>query len=320
VCGGGIAGLVAALCLEREGFACAVYEAHDERRATTSAINLAPSGVRVLAALGVADSIAARSATMRYMRMLASDGSVRAELAVAGREQYGYDARAMTRRVLHDALIGVARQRRIPLHFGARLVSVRQSACHVEARFDDGRAMVRGAMLIGADGIHSAVRASILPGGATMSDGSARYYGCGALVPLRCLSDDERRLLRLGEGGMNLASNDDGSFAGFIAIGAPDDDREEKFLFWTHIALDDGVELDTRDMTQVKQFLRARHAAWFAPVRKVIELLDTDDVEAMCASVSSLPPIERWSCERVQTIFVTSSLVKNTKKIGCVDW
>jgi len=60
------------------------------------------------------------------------------------------------RAALHGALlVGLDG---VPVHFGARCVGLAQDAAGVRVQFADGRT-ARGAVLIGADGLHSAVRA-----------------------------------------------------------------------------------------------------------------------------------------------------------------
>jgi salicylate hydroxylase len=63
---------------------------------------------------------------------------------------------------------------------GRKCVAVSQTAAHAEARFADGH-VARSAFIIGADGIHSQVRASLF------GAGQAEFTGCVAwrgLVPM----------------------------------------------------------------------------------------------------------------------------------------
>lgn len=58
IAGGGIGGLTAALCLERAGLPCIVFEAAPEAKELGVGINLLPHSVRVLTRLSLASELA----------------------------------------------------------------------------------------------------------------------------------------------------------------------------------------------------------------------------------------------------------------------
>ena len=66
--------------------------------------------------------------------------------------------------------------RGLDVHFGARLVSYRSDDNGVIAHFADGR-IVRGDLLVGADGVHSAVRRQRCPNAAIQDTGVRAIYG-----------------------------------------------------------------------------------------------------------------------------------------------
>jgi 2-polyprenyl-6-methoxyphenol hydroxylase-like FAD-dependent oxidoreductase len=302
VIGGGIAGLTAALCLKKEGYESLVFESKEDKQTTTSGINLSASGVRVLDALGLSAAIQAKAYAVRFMRMLNSQGQVVAELSLFGREQYGHDSMAMTRRVLHNVLTDQCKNLGIPIHYNCRLISLEQDAHGVVANFDNG-VKAKGRVLIGADGIHSAVRGSLFPE-LQVERKNRAYFGCGALIPNRYLTAEEQKMLRLSEGSMNLINGTVG-FVGFIGIGRPDESGEPKFMFWSHIARAHVTDdFDARDLTKVKQVLLRLRGSWCRPVEKVISLLDQQlpDIEVICAPIFSNMPIPAWSNGRVVLI------------------
>lgn len=185
VCGGGIAGLTAALCLRKEGFGCQVFEAKEDKRTTTSAIVLAPSGVRVLAALGLEPALERVGQPVMRMRMLDPDGDVLADLPSPGKRYYGHDSVSLTRRALHNVLTERCREQGVAIHYGARLLRARQDSERVIAEFE-GVGEVTGHVLIGADGIHSAVRrCCVLPDGKSTKRKIAPIMAAGRLC--RCI-------------------------------------------------------------------------------------------------------------------------------------
>lgn len=138
IIGGGIAGLTAAICLKQNGFDCKVFERNEDKRTTTSAINLSSSGVCVLKEIGLLAAIEERAQAVRFNRMLNADGELVAEFNCLGREQYGQDAQAMTRRVLHEVLTQNCKKLGIDVHYDCRLVSLTQQSDAVEATFANG--------------------------------------------------------------------------------------------------------------------------------------------------------------------------------------
>ena len=301
ICGGGIAGLTLALSLCAEGLSCCVFEAREDKTCTTSAINLSPSGANVLAELGLREAIEAKSQAVRFMRMLTAEGTLVAEFSLRGQEQYGSDAAAMTRRVLHEALVDRCKALDIPIRYGCKFARLEQDASGVTAVFADST-RARARALVGADGIHSTVRQCMFPELRVEKRGRG-YYGCGAIVPLRHLAPEEQQMLRLSEGSMNVMNGPAG-FAGFMGVGVPDD-GDAKFLFWTHIShAQAGDGFDPRDLRQVKQVLLAQRGSWGSPVGKIVALLDQElpDVEVSCGPIVSLAPIASWSTERAVLI------------------
>jgi salicylate hydroxylase len=302
VVGGGIAGLTVAICLKQYGFECKVFERADDERTTTSAISLGSSGVRVLKELGLLSAVEARAQAVRLMRMIDSNGILVTELQLLGKEQYGQDSMAMTRRVLHEVLTLECKRLGVVVSYGCKLLSITQDDTSVEALFQNGVSVV-GRACIGADGIRSTVRTSMFPD-LQVESKDRLYFGCGAIIPNHYLTADERAKLRLSEGSMNTISGRVG-FAGFIGVGTPDAPNENKFMFWSHIAKFDVTDdFDCKDLSKVKRTLLRLRGSWCDPIAKVVDLLDKGlpDVEVLAGPVFSNGAIPRWFDRRVVLI------------------
>jgi 2-polyprenyl-6-methoxyphenol hydroxylase-like FAD-dependent oxidoreductase len=182
----------------------------------------------------------------------------------------------------------------IHVRYNARVVSVAQDVEGVVALFSDGTE-ARGDVLIGADGIHSAVRHSIFPKLDIEEKKKRGYFGCGAIIPIGYLSSEEASFLGLSEGNFNTFNGSLG-FVGFVGTG------EGKFMFWSHIAQANVPPgFDHTDLTQVKDILLSLRGSWCPPIRKVIELIDQrlEGIEVLCGPIVSLNPIPAWSEKRV---------------------
>ncbi len=156
VAGGGPGGLVAAIALARKGFDVRVFERHPELRAAGAGLALQINAMRMLAPLGLADAVTRAGATLSRGSVEKADGTVLQAMdlgALAARFEHA--GVAIHRRALAEVLAGA-----LPpgiVRYGAAVVDVRQDADGVTAVLSDGEE-VRGSVLVGADGIHSAVR------------------------------------------------------------------------------------------------------------------------------------------------------------------
>jgi 2-polyprenyl-6-methoxyphenol hydroxylase-like FAD-dependent oxidoreductase len=172
VAGGGVGGLTLALMLHRRGIPCTVFEAAQEVRELGVGINTLPHGIAELAELGLLpalDAAAIRTRELRYLNHLGQTLWSEPRGLHAGHPMPQF---SIHRGRLHGVLWRAAAERLPPgaLRTGERLLSVTQDETGVTARFTSGPE--RGTALIGADGIHSALRSLLHP-----DDGGIRWQG-----------------------------------------------------------------------------------------------------------------------------------------------
>jgi 2-polyprenyl-6-methoxyphenol hydroxylase-like FAD-dependent oxidoreductase len=155
VVGGATAGCGAALFLARAGAKVTLFERVADPQAVGAGIGLAENGLAVLEGLGLGEEIATWGQPVGEPRIV--DGGGRVVFS-----PYGPPPRVLTlrrselQRVLLDA---VAREPGIERRFGAEVVAS-DRAGSVTVRGVHGEEVVRGDLVIGADGVHSRVRAS----------------------------------------------------------------------------------------------------------------------------------------------------------------
>ena len=203
IAGGGIGGMALALTLHQIGVPCVLFEAVPELQPLGVGINLQPNAVRELYDLGLTDQV------------LDGIGIQAREWALVGRNgrdiyaeprglQAGYrwPQYSLHRGALQMLLYRTVLERLGPdaVRLGQRVVGYRNDAEGVTAQIEtrDGRQLqAQGALLVGADGLHSAVRAQMHPtqppihwGGAIMWRGTtpgvpvrsgASFVGFGSL-------------------------------------------------------------------------------------------------------------------------------------------
>jgi 2-polyprenyl-6-methoxyphenol hydroxylase-like FAD-dependent oxidoreductase len=170
IAGGGIGGLAAALTLHQIGVPCTVYEAVREMRPLGVGINLQPNAVRELGDLGISEAELDRvGLPAKEWALVGLNGNdiycePRGKLAGYNWPQYAVH-RGLFHMLLHQKV--VERIGADAVKLGAKVVGYRKEPDGVSARIEhaDGTtSQARGALLIGADGIHSAVRAQMHPG------------------------------------------------------------------------------------------------------------------------------------------------------------
>jgi 2-polyprenyl-6-methoxyphenol hydroxylase-like FAD-dependent oxidoreductase len=168
IAGGGVGGLTLALMLHQRGIACSVHEAAVEVRPLGVGINALPHAIRELAALGLLsalDAIAIRTRQLTYANHLGQTIWTEPRGLGAGHEVPQFSVhRGRLHRMLWDA--AVERLGAEAVRAGQRLVGYEQTADGVAAVFtgaDGSTETVVGDALIGADGIHSTLRAMLHP-------------------------------------------------------------------------------------------------------------------------------------------------------------
>lgn len=169
VVGGGVGGLAAALFLKSRGIGAEVFERAREIRELGVGINTLPHAIKELAGLGLLDALdraGIRTAELIYMNRFGQE---------IWREPRGLDAgydvpqfsihRGKLQSVLHEAVLERLGADRV--HTGHELVAFEDLGDRVRATFRlraTGEEITReGDVLIGADGIHSTVRAAFHP-------------------------------------------------------------------------------------------------------------------------------------------------------------
>ncbi len=168
IAGGGIGGLALALALAQRRRASIVLERQQALSAAGAGIQLGPNAVRALQSLGLAGALQPWAGEPEAIEVRAAAGRPLARLPL-GRwiaERHGAPYWAVHRGDLHRVLAeAAAAERRIAICNGVEVASVAQSADSVTVEDGAGRA-VSGALLVGADGLWSAVRSAVAGQGA----------------------------------------------------------------------------------------------------------------------------------------------------------
>ncbi len=205
VIGAGIGGLTAAGALLQRGVEVSVVERAAELGEVGAGLQLGPNAVKVLRGLGLLEALLPLAGEPRELFSLNGyDGSLRFRESLAEKSAQAFGDRYLT---AHRADLHAVLQRLVPdsaITLDRVCVDVVSRNGVAVARFADGGEL-EADLVVGADGIHSAVRRSIF------GMDSPRFTG---QMAWRCMVPVERVPLSVGPGGSVEISGQD--YVGWI--------------------------------------------------------------------------------------------------------
>ncbi|MFD0774411.1 FAD-dependent monooxygenase, partial [Streptomonospora algeriensis] len=163
VVGAGIGGSALALALAESGLACDVFEQTRQLREVGAGVQLAPNAVRPLQRLGLADALRSCAVRVAARETRGWNGRpvARTPLGEQCERRFGAPYYTVHRAHLHEALLERAFGERSRLHLGRRLERIDQHEDAAALVFTDG-SVHRADLVVGADGIHSVVRRTLV--------------------------------------------------------------------------------------------------------------------------------------------------------------
>ncbi|MDB5944320.1 MAG: monooxygenase [Ramlibacter sp.] len=189
IAGAGLGGLTAALSLIDRGFDVQVLEQAKELGAVGAGIQLSANATRVLYGLGLGPGLEAVTIKPggKCIRLWSTGQEWKLfDLGGESVERHGAPYMMLYRPDLHKVLVDGLRQRRPDaLLLDAKVIDVAQSADGVSVLLADGRSL-RADAVIGADGVHSIVRAKMI------AEDKPQFSGCIAwrgVIPIESLPE-----------------------------------------------------------------------------------------------------------------------------------
>lgn len=192
IAGGGIAGLATALGVARKGHCVTVLEARSEFGELGAGIQLAPNAFRALDNLGVGDQVREAAVFIDELRLM--DGTTgqpitRMPLGEDFRRRFANPYAVVHRHDLHHPLLAACREMdSIVLRSGSAVHGYEQDRFGVTVILTSGDRL-RGAALIGADGLRSAVRQRMIGDGEPRVSGHTIYR---SVIPVDRMPEELR--------------------------------------------------------------------------------------------------------------------------------
>jgi salicylate hydroxylase len=283
IAGAGIGGLTAACCLMRKGFDVEIHEQAPFLSEIGAGIQISANAMHVLRYLGLSDAIAQVGVGPKaYVFRLHDTGEIiqTFPLSAEHERQHGAPYVQLHRADLHDLLLAKAREFNSDVvHLDHKVVGYEEGPNGVELHLANGTT-ARGDLLIGADGLKSAVRRQIVGDVPPTYTGDAVWR---VTVPTDRLPRESRfdqvMSVFMGPGGHVVCYYLRGgallNFAGTVEAEVSEESWTLKFPW---------------------EALKADYAGWHPCIQAIIDAADRDACYRW--SLHNRPPIRRWSTGR----------------------
>jgi salicylate hydroxylase len=284
IAGAGIGGLTTAYGLLKAGYDVELFEQAPELNEVGAGIQLSANAMHVLNALGLGDAIASLSVRPgAYVFRLHDTGEVISQFPLAQEHQklHGAPYNQLHRADLHNLLAAKVQGLKANLvRLSSRVLGFEENEDRVELQLSDG-SRVSGDLLIGADGIKSAIRDQIFGADRASYSGDAAWR---ITVPAEHLPDNfmgQDMSVWMGPGRHAVCYYlRGGALLNFVGLVETNEVSEES---WT--------------AKFPWERLKADFDGWHEDIQTIIDKADRD----MCFrwSLYFRPPIETWSTRRV---------------------
>jgi 2-polyprenyl-6-methoxyphenol hydroxylase-like FAD-dependent oxidoreductase len=285
VIGSGIGGPALSLFLKRAGIEARIFEAYPGPTTIGGGFQIAPNGMRVLAALGLAEQVSRAGAPTSEFRFRNHHGRSIGHIDLS---RCGTGVTIM-RAAFQQILLDAAAREGLTITYDRRLCAIDDSGDEITAHFEDG-SEARGDMLIAADGVHSRARGLILPDHArpryTGMLGVGGLPGTASAIPVD--PADARQL--------NFTMGARLQF-GYASLSA----SAPRWGWWCHLPQE--PELSRHDIHAITDAeMRARvldsFRGWHAPIEAFVSATDP----IMRTAIYDVPELPKWHVGRVMLI------------------
>jgi len=285
IAGAGLGGIAAACCLMKAGHRVRVFEQAPKLGEVGAGIQISANAMHVLRDLGLESAIRKSGVQPEaYVFRIHDTGETLQRFSLAAEHEHTHGApyTQMHRADFHEILAAKAREFDPDVvQLNKRVRGYTENENDVMLHFDDGTSAT-GDLLIGADGLKSAVRRQML------GDAVATYTGDAAwriTVPIHRIPQQHRlekaMTLFLGPGGHSVCYYlRGGELINFVGCVETDDVAEES---WT-------VKFPW-------ERLKADYVGWHPAVQAIIEHCDKDQCYRW--SMHARPPTRNWSTGRI---------------------
>ena len=283
IAGAGIGGITAAACLLEAGHDVQVFEQAPELAEIGAGIQVSANAMHVLNSLGLGEAISAMSVRPEaYVFRLHDTGEVISQFALAEEHLRLHRApyNQLHRADFHRLLVGKLDElKKNAVRLNSRVTAFEETASEVRVRLASGE-IVAGDLLVGADGVKSAVRAQIAGAAQPVYTGDAAWR---LTIPTEKLPPGlmpQVMAVWMGPGAHVVCYYlRAGALLNFVGLVETDEVSEES---WT--------------ARFPWEKLKADFAGWHPDIQTIIDLADRDACYRW--SLFYRPPLSSWSTRR----------------------
>jgi 2-polyprenyl-6-methoxyphenol hydroxylase-like FAD-dependent oxidoreductase len=275
IIGGGIGGLTAAVALARRGLAAEVYEQAPVLEEIGAGVGLWSNALAALESIGLSGKVSRLAVQVARQGIKRSDGAwlmcIPAEVMAA---RWGSGLVLVHRAELQQLL--AAELDPAIIHLGARCTEVEANGDSAIARFADGRE-VQADVLVGADGVHSVVRAALF------GPASLRHRG------YTCV----RSITPAGSVPLPLDGAETWGRGARFGLGPTSGERIIWYATWN-------ARADANHATDTTERLRRIFGSWHDPIPAIVEA--TPEAALIRTDIYDRWPTRTWARGRVALI------------------
>ncbi|GAD97133.1 predicted protein [Paecilomyces variotii No. 5] len=285
IIGAGLGGVALALALHEKSIPCRLYESRaEDAKALGSGVSLTPNGLKVLDHLGIYERIAPKCYQVEKLALKDAEGRKVRDVHICTEELYGFKTCRMWRQLLLDELRAAVKERGIPIEYGAKFEKVLEEITDGVTFRINGRTE-RASLLIGVDGIYSAVRKHL-------TSDMPKYTGIACVYAH--LPTDNLSWLKEDPDKAGTILDEPGAI--FMI---PEDPEGIDLMVgrqFSHPSLDrDGREALRTDNDALYGLFCEGYERWHAPAQELMDKLSIRKESLLFWPYERMPKMERWS-------------------------
>ncbi|MBB6109826.1 2-polyprenyl-6-methoxyphenol hydroxylase [Mucilaginibacter lappiensis] len=302
IIGAGYAGLSLALFLKKAGITSTVFEAYPNAKNIGGGIGLAPNGINVLQELGLSKQVINAGKIVDYNNFRNYKGKFLARIKLNAIKKFGQPFVMIPRAALQQILYQEVFEQGIEVNFQKRLKDINESTEGITAIFDD-ESSFEGALIIGADGIHSASRKIIFND--AFPEEYTGFYGAGGFVQKSTI---EQYLGQYDHDALNLSFG----LSGFFGFNFQTTDE---LMWWCSVEL---AEQDAKQTLMklssgaLKNKLAADYKDFYSPVPQLVANSD----HIIKTVMYDMPSLPKWYQDKTILIGDAAHAVSPTSGLG----
>lgn len=274
IAGGGIGGLVAAIALRHEGIAVSAFERVKKLEEVGAGLTLWANALKAFHKIGLTDMLETVGKPLTRSCILSWQGEILAETPIeALTKRFGTPLVAVHRADLQAALLSALGEGIVQM--GTTCTGFQQDDTEVRAYLADGRE-VSGDLLLGADGLHSSIRAHLFGATPPRYAGYTAWRGVAQIMP-RQWSEQ-----------MATETWGNGRRFGLVPL-------SQGRMYW-FATLNTPEGMGDKERGRKQELLELFHTC-HDPVPAVIEA--TDEAAILRNDIYDRPPLHHWSQGRV---------------------